>query len=589
MVMRAEMMFRILYLALAIFCLTSISEAKVKLSLSGLFQTDIRFRLNDISVGKWYEKREAKPGVSRNDNLFRLKLVAQSDRYTGVAEVDFAYYGFSNQLDGFDDIYRQEVIDAFRIEANAAYIDIPNLFIEGLDLRVGQQIIAWGVGDQFNPTNVINAPDLEDPLRFGDQLANVMVKLDYSPFEDFTFSGVMIPIFRPALLPRTAPLGIAFAERLPFTDDALRYRIHSENWFIGENGYPTVVDQAIVVLPDFQLNNIQWAARLATTLGDHDLAFLFYYGRSAMPQYFASVAQAIDAPQCNPVNPSDCIDGKISTTIGLYFPRHYMLGFNAAGELPNPLKLLSKKIKNFGYRLELGLYFPEAVSNAILQKNLRFDSMPDQPDGEYLYSSGQRPYTIEDKVFAKWTLGIDYTFSSKYYLNMQWVHGLVDEYGGGFFGGPKAIRAGGVDTTHDLSASTRCALKVLQQNAGESVDFSDCAYEITKPRINDYFVIGLDMRFLDHKGLFRLFMIFDLIGVYEERWDSQKQERVEIHHGLFSEKGFSMVVFPELSYNFGSGLELSMGALLQFGKEYSKFGDPAAGGHQLWTRAKFAY
>jgi hypothetical protein len=48
------------------------------------------------------------------------------------------------------------------------------------------------------------------------------------------------------------------------------------------------------------------------------------------------------------------------------------------------------------------------------------------------------------------------------------------------------------------------------------------------------------------------------------------------------------VVYPEVSYNFGNGLELSSGALLQFGKTYTKFGDPTAGGSVAFARARFS-
>ena len=57
----------------------------------------------------------------------------------------------------------------------------------------------------------------------------------------------------------------------------------------------------------------------------------------------------------------------------------------------------------------------------------------------------------------------------------------------------------------------------------------------------------------------------------------------------FSSEGFSMVVFPEANYNFGNGLELGFGGLVFIGKEYTKFGDPAAGGHEIWLRARYSF
>ena len=61
------------------------------------------------------------------------------------------------------------------------YIEARDLFVKGLDFRIGQQLVQWGVGDQFNPTNTLNANDVEDPLLFGEQQANLMALLEYTP------------------------------------------------------------------------------------------------------------------------------------------------------------------------------------------------------------------------------------------------------------------------------------------------------------------------------------------------------------------------------------------------------------------------
>jgi hypothetical protein len=88
--------------------------------------------------------------------------------------------------------------------------------------------------------------------------------------------------------------------------------------------------------------------------------------------------------------------------------------------------------------------------------------------------------------------------------------------------------------------------------------------------------------------LFRLFAIWDLSGYFEDRWDQAQGRRVRRYLSLFGD-GFSAIVFPEFTYNFGTGLELSAGALLQLGKPHTKFGDPATGGHLVYTRARFSF
>jgi hypothetical protein len=64
---------------------------------------------------------------------------------------------------------------------------------------------------------------------------------------------------------------------------------------------------------------------------------------------------------------------------------------------------------------------------------------------------------------------------------------------------------------------------------------------------------------------------------------------IKKHNSFYTEKGFSAVIYPELGYNFGNGLEVGLGVLLQLGKEHTKFGDPAAGGSLAWGRARFSF
>src|SRR5262249_17906634 len=120
-------------------------------------------------------------------------------------------------------------------------------------------------------------------------------------------------------------------------------------------------------------------------------------------------------------------------------------------------------------------------------------------------------------------------------------------------------------------------------------DGTQCAHEIFRPRQGDYLVLGFDFKLLNNALLLRLFNIFDLRGVTEESWDPAQGARVQTHHAPWSSQGFSAVVYPELNYNFGSGLDLGAGALLMLGKDYSKFGDPAAGGSIVWMRGRMAF
>jgi hypothetical protein len=257
-----------------------------------------------------------------------------------------------------------------------------------------------------------------------------------------------------------------------------------------------------------------------------------------------------------------------------------MVGFNMAGEIPGV---------GIGYRLEVGVFFPEQRKVAIIEDGSLSIIDPvvigyDRADYDYDSDGrpgGPLPTTVENTPFAKWSLGLDYTIAEVVYLNVQWIHGLVDEWGAGdWITEGWSVRDGGV-TTDDIELLTTCA---AGRGPGEQ-----CAREMLHPRIADYLVLGADFRFDNQAGLFRLFTIWDLSGYTERQWDDAQGKRVERTYSLFTPEGFSAVIYPELQYNFGYGFELHAGALIQLGRSYTRFGDPAAGGSEIFMRGRYSF
>ncbi|MEO5730796.1 MAG: hypothetical protein ABI134_12040, partial [Byssovorax sp.] len=164
---------------LAAFASEARADDELKLDWSGRIQSDLRFRLETKGIGDFYNRIELPAGVERNQNLFNLQLKSSFGRFKGVASVDFVLNGVTGKLDGLGDLSSYEKIQPYRFEPQALYIEAKDLVTKGLDLRIGHQVVSWGVADQFNPTNNLNADDLRDPLLFGRQQANFMVKADY--------------------------------------------------------------------------------------------------------------------------------------------------------------------------------------------------------------------------------------------------------------------------------------------------------------------------------------------------------------------------------------------------------------------------
>ena len=572
---------------LALFTLVTVNAApagearadELQLDFGGRVQADLRFGLQEVGIGEYYNRVEQGSGISRNENIVKLKLNASYGNFGAVAEVDLVLYGYNRELDGLGSLALREEIDPFRVEVHAAYVEAFDLFIDGLDMRVGQQVVSWGKGDQFNPTNNLNALDLEDPLLFGEQLANMMVKLDYSFKDVWTITGVLVPVFKPALLPQSAKIGVAAVDRLPFVSDGLRHKIHAETALSRQMLGPTVVNSAVPVTPDTSFENMQFAFRVAGMVLEQDIALSYYYGRIDMPQPYLNQSRQSDDKVCNPeaaASTPECVNATIQTDVYLGYPRMQVIGLNLAGQIP--LDWISSKLTALGYRLEVGLYLPQAAQIALIQTT----DISIQPAGEYDYGKYAgptgRPEVVSDTPFAKWALGLDYTISRHVYANVQWVHGFPDEYGAGdFITEGWKVQKGGII---DKAPLTTCLL---------DKEGTKCAEEIIRPRLGDYLVFGLDFRFLADKLLLRLFTIWDMSGMHHDTYNEQTNERERTHYNMFTSEGFSAVLYPELNYTFGNGLELGAGALLMLGGEDTRFGDPAGGGHQIFTRARFSY
>lgn len=560
---------------------------ELKYEISGKIQSDLRFRLQSLSVGNYYDKVELPAGVERNQNLLSLKFKASYGKFAGVASADLYLNAVGSKLKGFEDLQKYNAVQPFTLEPQNLYVEGRDLFAKGLDIRIGNQVVLWGAADQFNPTNNINADDLRDPLLFGKQQPNFMLKLDYWVTKTFSISGVLVPVFKPALLPASAALGAADIQRMPFADDAFRHRVEGEFGYASQVGlYPPVVSSLKPVLPATTADNMQFAYRLAGTFADQDIALSYYLGRTDFPQPFSNHTKQVKKQQCDPQKPTSCVEGTLRTDTLLGYPRMHVFGLNMAGEV-NPFKWISERIHGIGYRLEAALIVPKRADIRLTQEDLPalfYSAGEYDYDGDGKPGGPNAPAVVDSTPFLKWTVGLDYTFGQHVYVNAMWVHGLADEFGAGdWIHQGFTVRESGTGTSLKPASTSALAGCVLDH------DGTKCAKETLLPRLGDYLILGADLKFLEDAGLLRVFTVWALSGVYTSEYDPVSLKRSLTHYSPFSKEGFSASIYPELSYNFGNGLEMAAGALILLGKSYTKFGDPAAGGSLAFMRAKYSF
>lgn len=214
----------------------------------------------------------------------------------------------------------------------------------------------------------------------------------------------------------------------------------------------------------------------------------------------------------------------------LMYPRVMAAGADVAASLP--------WLADVGVWAEGAVFFPQRVDMRMLLPELAGGGeVRVAPDGalclgDLCPDGARRPLIVGDEPFPKWTVGADYSLTPQLYANVQWVHGFPDEFGAG--------------------DDVRVAAEAAED-------------EHLLPRLGDYVVAGLDHRSFSDTLLLRLF------GIAGARAPQ------------------SVVLFPQVVWSVADGAEITVGAFVMLGGFDSKFGDPAAGGTNLFLRGKMYF
>jgi len=346
--------------------------------------------------------RVDEPGFSRNENRLEAEVAYLANEHIRfVGAVDFIFMGFSRDTELFG-LTQRSTIDPYFLESDAAYIDLVDV-ADGLDIRIGRQIVQWGAADMINPTDNLNPDDIEDPLMFGENIANQMLRVDYNPYGSMVFTAVWVPLFTPALLPASATTALTdTTEEMPFASPMDRARgEHLRAIYLNDpDTYEMNTPVVEVDTPDFSFENSQVGVKMAWLAGNWDMSLSYYRGFEDIP-VIRSVVSTIE-----PL-PEERLE--VNSLVSMQYARIQVLGFDLAGQIPF--------LDDLGLWFEGAVFFPEEV-------NMMLDLTDIGEDAEII----EEP-TIEDTPFLKATVGTDYTLASWLYLNAQYVRGFIDDFG----------------------------------------------------------------------------------------------------------------------------------------------------------------
>jgi hypothetical protein len=346
---------------------------------------------------------------------------------------------------------------------------------------------------------------------------------------------VFVPIFRPAVLPRSAPIAVLDVDRPPpVQEEQIRATIAEDLILLRPQQVNVLTYQ-----PDPALNNVSYGFRLGGRVLGQDVSLSYFHGRFGIP---TPVVTLLDL-QSHVAN------------VGVTWPRMDVLGADIAGSIG--------WLHGLGYWIEGAVTFPQATEFALYEdigtnryeERFTIKKSADLatqlpallgPGGYLTAPQGSRATNISGTPFFKLTIGGDYSIGSHVYINAQYVHGFIDEFGAGVVARPKK------------NPSDPGELPRVEQ------------------RIGDYLVAGADVKLASDTLLLRFFGVLKVPSI---DWETKS----------FDPWAFTMVLFPQVAYTVWDGAELSLGAFVYLGDRTTKFGDPAAGASELFTKAKFQW
>ncbi len=382
-----------------ILTVASAAQAEIEINYGAFVENDLRVDVDRVDT----------PGIGRNQTTLggELKVNLLPDKLRLVGDLRFVWTGYTRDTE-FAGLTTRETVSPYYLESKAAYVEVLSL-LPGLDMRVGRQIIHWGAADMFNPTNNLNALDLEDPLMFGETIANEMIRLDWAPGDNFIFTAVWVPVFQPAMLPGSALLAVGdTASEFPYARPTVRRDAERLRniWLRNDEVY--VIDQPRVnaEMPEFSLANSQFGLRAIWTAGLFDMSLSYYQGFDSLPVATMSKSSTRSTDE---ISTTGIPKIGVETDVKLVYAKKKVVGFDLTGQVPF--------LDDAGIWFEGAFVFPEQVQ-------MLFDITEVAPGSKNIVGD-----TITQQPFFKCTTGMDYTINDYLFVTGQFIHGMVDEFG----------------------------------------------------------------------------------------------------------------------------------------------------------------
>ena len=305
---------------------------------------------------------------TRNETRANLKFEgAPSEKYHYFAET---------QLSGVRNLSADDQFD-WELDLREGYFDLYKIFSDRLDIRIGKQIIAWGKADKINPTSNVTPDNLEDSFDFGEKLGVNAIQATVYWGGDTSVAGMFIPEFGVAELP-AGEFASAFAGTIA-PPEGMTLRNIAQHARQPERA---VSESSL------------YAVKVSAALWNYDVSFSYLAGRDDLPLANSVLLTPVDAL------------GTVDIDVGLIYPKMQVIGADVAGQ-----------IKTVGVWAEGALFLPDKVA---------LTTALNTPEGAVAQSETT---ALDDDMFFKYVVGMDYKFKNQWYVNAQFIHGFFHERG----------------------------------------------------------------------------------------------------------------------------------------------------------------
>ena len=261
------------------------------LQIKGYLFTDQRFRFKGDHPWSWNE--------NRLDINLEKKIPGTLKFYTDIWVRNF---GFPN-ITSTDQLYNPDETSPINLQFREGYVSLYGFLTKNLDVTIGRQRIAWGTGDKLNPTDNLNAYDLEDIWDFGRHFGSDAIRMTYY-MNDFRIEGVYIPFFRPASL----PVGDWISALMPKPDLPPGMQIKS---------FSDSLSMPVIDLSDSYTAALKFGGYLV----GFDFSLSYVYNRDGLPITNYNIFIPVDTT------------GGISIESQAFYPRQHIFGADLAGAI----------------------------------------------------------------------------------------------------------------------------------------------------------------------------------------------------------------------------------------------------------------